>query len=59
MQEERNGARREEWTEKWLLWHESRGLYNNLVQELHLEEELLYSIYLRMTRDNFDTLCHS
>ena len=34
----------------------TRGLYNNLVLELRLEEELPYSNYLRMTRGNFDTL---
>jgi hypothetical protein len=48
--------KRREWTKQWLLRRQSRGLYNNLIQELRLEEELLYSNYLRMSRDNFDTL---
>ena len=49
-------AKRKVWTKPWLQRRESKGMYKNLVEELRLEEELLYSNYLRMTKESFNVL---
>ena len=47
---------RGEWTKKGLFWRGEKGLSNNLVSELQLEERRQYQNYLRMTQENFDKL---
>ena len=48
--------KRNEWTKRWLQRRSEKGLYNNLVKELRLEEVAIYTNYLRMKPDCFDFL---
>ena len=42
--------KRNEWTKRWLQRRSEKGLYNNLVKELRLEEVAIYTNYLRLFR---------
>ena len=55
-EESKRWKQRGEWTKKWLLQRDEKGLYNNLVSELRLEEQRRYQNYLRMTEENLDEL---
>ena len=48
--------KRSAWVKPWLKRREERGIYNTLVRELRLEEELEYKKFLRMDPPTFDEL---
>ena len=49
-EESKRWKQRKEWTKKWLLQWNEKGLYNNLVSELRLEEQRQYQNYVRMKK---------
>ena len=46
--------KRNTWVKKWLAKRDSRGVYNNLLQEMRLDDVDGYRRYLRMSTDTFE-----
>ena len=47
------------WVKTWLLERDRKGAYNNIIQELRLDDIENYRRYLRMNTDTFEELLHS
>ena len=47
---------RETWVKSWLLKRDLKGAYNNIIQELKLDDPENYRRYLRMNTDTFEEL---
>ena len=52
----RNRKNRKIWVKKWLAARDSKGAYNNLIQELRLDDAESYRRYLRMNTHTFEEL---
>ena len=46
------------WMKTWLLERGRKGAYNNIIQELRLENMENYRRYLRMNKETFEELLH-
>ena len=44
------------WVKKWLAARDDKGVYNNLIQELRLDDAESYRRYLRMNTQTFEEL---
>ena len=44
------------WVKPWLTRRPLLGIYDTLISELRIEEEVNYRNYLRMTKENFEEI---
>ena len=51
--------KRKIWVKKWLLARENKSVYNNLFQELRVDDAESYRRYLRMNTDTLQELLQS
>ena len=52
----RKRRKRRIWVKTWLSRRDEKGVYNNLLQEMRLEDSESYRRYLRMNTETFETL---
>ena len=50
---ERKRRRRNTWVKPWIQRRDEKGLYNNLIQEMKMEDRYDYKKYFRMTPECF------
>ena len=52
----KNRKNKSDWVKPWLRRRERLGIYNTLMQELHVEESEVYQKFLRLSPEMFDEL---
>lgn len=52
----RNERKRQVWVLEWLLKRNEKGCTNNLLKEFNMQMPILFTNFLRMSRENFDVL---
>ena len=54
--EKRRRRNKKIWVKKWLAARDDKGAYNNIIQELRLDDVESYRRYLRMNTETFEEL---